>query len=57
MKKRGLIVHDVTPEVDAQFRAAAEKLYPDFRGRIVPADIFDEVVRLVKEGRAAGGKK
>lgn len=57
MKERGLIVHEVTPELDAQFRAAAEKLYPDFRGRIVPADIFDEVVRLVKAGRTAGGKK
>ena len=57
MKKRGLIVHDVTPEVEAQFRVVAEKLYPDFRGRIVPADIFDEVVRLVREGRAAGGKR
>jgi TRAP-type C4-dicarboxylate transport system substrate-binding protein len=57
MKKRGLMVHNVTPEVDAEFRVAAEKLYPDFRGRIVPVDIFDEVVRLVKEGRAAGGKR
>jgi len=57
MKKRGLMVHDVTPEVEAQFRATAEKLYPDIRGRIVPADVFDEVQRLVKERRATGGPR
>jgi len=28
-----------------------EKIYPEIRGTIVPADIFDEVVRLLKEYR------
>src|SRR5947209_11501345 len=57
MKKRGLNVHELTEEQEARWRAAAEEIYPDIRGRIVPADIFDEVQRLLKEYRAGGGKK
>src|SRR5947199_31730 len=57
MKKRGLIVQEQTVEQEARWRAAAEEIYPDIRGRIVPADIFDEVQRLLKEYRAGGGKK
>jgi len=57
MKKRGLIVHELTPDQEATWRAAFEELYPDIRGRIVPADIFDEVQRLLKDYRAGGGKK
>lgn len=56
MKKRGLKPKDVTPEMENQWRAEVEKVYPQIRGRIVPADVFDEVQRLVKEYRAAGGK-
>jgi len=57
MKKRGLTVHEPTPEQEAKWRAAAEETYPDLRGRIVPADIFDEVERLLKDYRAGGGTK
>jgi TRAP-type transport system periplasmic protein len=57
MKKRGLIVHDPTTEQMATWRAGAEVFYPDIRGTIVPADIFDEVESLIKEYRASGGKK
>jgi TRAP-type C4-dicarboxylate transport system substrate-binding protein len=57
MKKNGLTVHTVSPEVEAKWRAAAEEVYPQIRGRIVPADIFDEAIRLLKEYRASGGKK
>jgi TRAP-type C4-dicarboxylate transport system substrate-binding protein len=57
MKKNGLIVHSVSPEVEAKWRAAAEEVYPQIRGRIVPADIFDEALRLLKEYRAAEGTK
>jgi len=57
MKKNGLTVHTLTPEMEAQWRAEVEKVYPEIRGKLVPADIFDEVVRLLKEYRAAGGKK
>ena len=57
MKKRGLTVHEMTPDLEAKWRAGAEEIYPDLRGRIVPAEIFDEVQNLLKEYRAAGGKK
>ena len=55
MKKRGLKVHRVTPELEAAWRQAAESVYPKIRGMMVPAEIFDEVVRLLKEYRASGG--
>jgi TRAP-type C4-dicarboxylate transport system substrate-binding protein len=57
MKKRGLNVHELTPDQEAGWRAAFEELYPDIRGRIVPAEIFDEVQRLLKDYRAGGGRK
>lgn len=51
-KKWGLKVHSVSPEVKEEWRRALEKIYPEIRGTIVPEDIFDEVVRLLKEYRA-----
>jgi len=54
-EKWGLTVHEVTPAVEAEWRAAVEAAYPKIRGRIVPADIFDEVRSLLREYRAAGG--
>jgi len=56
MKKRGLTVHAVTPEVEAEWRKVAEEVYPKVRGSIVPADMFDEVRRLLQEYRSSGGK-
>lgn len=52
MKKRGLKVHKVTPEVEAEWLRVAETVYPKVRGTLVPPDIFDEVMRLLKEYRA-----
>ncbi len=52
MKKRGLITHPVTPEIEAVWRKAAEEVYPKIRGTIVPADLFDEVQKLLQEYRA-----
>jgi TRAP-type C4-dicarboxylate transport system substrate-binding protein len=52
MEKRGLKVTPVTPELEAQWRAAAEAAYPQIRGRIVPADIFDRAMELIKEFQA-----
>ena len=52
MQKRGLSVHKVTHEVELEWRKAAEALNPLIRGKIVPADIFDEVQRLLNEFRA-----
>jgi len=56
MKKRGLKVQSVTPEVEAEWRATIEKLQDHVRGGEVPADMYDEAQRLLKEYRAAGGK-
>jgi TRAP-type C4-dicarboxylate transport system substrate-binding protein len=57
MQKRGLTVHTLTPELAAKWQAAMEEVYPKLRGRIVPADMFDEVQRLLKEYRAGKGAK
>jgi TRAP-type C4-dicarboxylate transport system substrate-binding protein len=56
MKKRGLIVHDLTPDMVKAWEVEAEKSYPEVRGTLMPADIFDEVQRLLKEYRAREGK-
>ena len=52
MKKRGLTVHPASPQLEAEWRAFAERIYPKIRGAMVPADLFDEVQRLLKEYRA-----
>ncbi len=52
MEKRGLKVTKVTPELETEWRAAAEAVYPKIRGSIVPADIFDKTMNLLKEFRA-----
>jgi TRAP-type C4-dicarboxylate transport system substrate-binding protein len=55
MVKRGLVVHPVTPDVLAEWRKAAESAYPKIRGTLVPAEMFDEAVRLTREYRAGKG--
>ncbi|HAM71183.1 MAG TPA: C4-dicarboxylate ABC transporter substrate-binding protein [Verrucomicrobiales bacterium] len=55
MVKRGLVVHPVPPEVDAEWRSAVGKVEGQIRGKIVPADMYDEVQRLLKEFKAQGG--
>jgi TRAP-type C4-dicarboxylate transport system substrate-binding protein len=57
MKKRGLKVQAVTPEVGAQWRILAERAYPMIRGNVVSAETFDEVRRLLREYRAAHGER
>jgi TRAP-type C4-dicarboxylate transport system substrate-binding protein len=57
MKKRGLKVHELSPQMMEQWRTEVEKVYPEVRDRIVPTEIFDEVQRLVKEYRAGGAKQ
>ena len=52
MKKRGLVVHPLTPELEAAWRRETEAIYPRLRGKLVPADLFDEVRRLLQERRA-----
>jgi len=52
MKRRGLKVQPVAAEVEAEWRAMAERAYPMIRGKMVPAELFDEVLRLLEEYRA-----
>jgi len=40
---------------EEEWRAVIEKVQDQIRGKIVPADVFDEAQRFVKEYRAAGG--
>jgi TRAP-type transport system periplasmic protein len=57
MKKRGLKVHPVTPEVREQWRRWVEPIYSKLRGAEIPAETFDEAVRAIEEYRAmASGK-
>ncbi len=54
MEKRGLKVQTVAPEIEAEWRAIAEEVYPKIRGKLVPTDIFDEALRLLADARAQG---
>ena len=47
MVKRGLQVQTLTPQAEQEWQQMADKFYPKIRGTIVPADLFDEVRRLV----------
>jgi TRAP-type C4-dicarboxylate transport system substrate-binding protein len=55
MQKRGLVVHKLTPETAKAWRALAESAYPQIRGGMVPADLFDRVLEQVGEFRAQNG--
>lgn len=52
MEKRGLRVTKVTSEVEAEWRKAAEAVYPQVRGKLVPEEIFDEATKFVSEYRS-----
>lgn len=52
MKAKGVKVHKVTPELEAQWRVEAEKTYPKLRGSYLPEDVFAELEKHVQEYRA-----
>ena len=52
MKKRGLQVNKPNAEQMKEWRALSETLYPRIRGKMVPADTFDEVFSHLKTYRA-----
>jgi TRAP-type C4-dicarboxylate transport system substrate-binding protein len=56
MKKRGLQVHPVPPELEREWRDMVAQLYPKIRGSIVPAATFDAVQKLVAEYRENNAK-
>ncbi|MBN2507340.1 MAG: TRAP transporter substrate-binding protein DctP [Verrucomicrobia bacterium] len=53
MVKRGLTVTPVTPAIEAEWRAAVDAVRDQIRERMVPADMYDEAQRHLKEFRAA----
>ena len=57
MVKRGLTVRKVTPEVEMEWRAVVAPVEDQIRGKIVPAEMYDEAQRLLKEFRAGAGEK
>ena len=52
MKGKGLTVHPVSPELEVQWRRAAEPFYPRLKGKLIPTDIWDEVDRALKDFRS-----
>jgi len=55
MKKRGLQVHPVSPQLLDEWQKFAQAVYPRMRDKMVPADMFDEVLRLLQEYRSTRG--
>jgi TRAP-type C4-dicarboxylate transport system substrate-binding protein len=52
MVERGLKVLTPDQKVVDDWQKTAEMAYPEIRGKVVPAEYFDEVLQLVKEYRA-----
>lgn len=52
MAKRGVQVTQVPPEAYREWEKAAQSVYPDIRGKLIPARYFDEALRLRDEYRA-----
>lgn len=52
MKRRGLQVLPVSPELEEEWRRFAESVYPRMRGKMIPADVFDKTLSLVADYRA-----
>jgi TRAP-type C4-dicarboxylate transport system substrate-binding protein len=56
MKGRGLTVHPVSAELEADWRRMAEGAYPKLRGTMVPADMFDQVRSIIADYRKQHAK-
>jgi len=53
---RLMVVHADAATV-ADWRKQAEAVYPKLKGKMIPADLFDEVQKLHEEYKTKGGKK
>jgi TRAP-type C4-dicarboxylate transport system substrate-binding protein len=51
MKANGLVVDEVTPEIEQQWMDMIRDIWPLIRGNFVPADMFDKVQNLLAEYR------
>ncbi len=56
MRKRGLVVHQPSPDQMREWQVLAEQLYPRIRGTMVPAETFDAVFAHLRAYRAGKGK-
>jgi len=56
MREKGLTVVSLDAAARRQWQSEVEAAYPKIRGSLVPADLFDEVVRLHKEFRSKPGR-
>ncbi len=52
MKKRGLTVHEVDQALLETWRKSMLDLYPDIRGTMIPADLFDRVFLELEKVRS-----
>jgi len=55
MQKRGLQVQPVNKDAEEAWQQFSEGFYPKIRGNIVPADMFDKVMQLLRDYRASAG--
>ena len=55
MKKRGMTVHPVDAQLEAAWRKSMEALYPDIRGTMIPAELFDRVFAELAKVRSKSG--
>jgi len=56
MQKHGMVVEPVTPAMQKEWEQyVTGTIWPKMRGTMVPADTFDEVMRLVAEYRKQPG--
>jgi len=56
MKKRGLQVHSVPPDLEEEWRQYSESVYPKMRNKMIPGDVFDRTLALVAEYREQHGR-
>ncbi len=52
MQEYDLQIVDWTEQLEQAWQVEAEDAYPQLRGRLVPAELFDEAVRLRDEFRS-----
>ena len=55
MVENGLKITKISPSVEAEWRKIVEDIYPQIRGKIIPADVFDVVVKYRDEFRSSAG--
>lgn len=57
MVSRGLVVHEVGAQMEERWREAARSLYSLLRDRVVPGELMDEVLSILREYRAGRDRR